>query len=59
MPAKIAETLGLTDTLRAIPIVEPEAVHPIGLVVPAREPMTPINAALVVEARRIAATMGG
>src|SRR6476661_5086063 len=57
MPAKIAETLGLTDTIRAIPIMEPEAVHTIGLVVPAREPMTPLNAALVVEARRIAATL--
>ena len=57
MPAKIAETLGLTDTIRAIPIVEPEAVHTIGLVVPAREPMTPLNAALVAEARRIAATL--
>ena len=47
MPSKIAETLGLTETIRAIPIVEPEAVHTIGLVVPAREPMTPLNAALV------------
>ena len=54
MPAKLAETLGLTDMLRAIPIVEPEAVHTIGLVVPAREPMTPSTAALVVEARRAA-----
>jgi DNA-binding transcriptional LysR family regulator len=59
MPAVIAETLGLTDTIRAIPIVDPEAVHTIGLVVPAREPMTPLNAALVSEARRIAATMIG
>ena len=58
MPSKIAETLGLTETIRAIPIVEPEAVHTIGLVVPAREPMTPLNAALVTEARRIAATLG-
>ena len=57
MPAKIAETLGLTETIRAIPIVEPEAVHTIGLVVPEREPMTPLNAALVAEARRIAATL--
>lgn len=57
MPAKMAETLGLTATIRAIPIVEPEAVHTIGLVVPAREPMTPLNAALVVEARRLAATI--
>ncbi len=54
MPAKLAETLGLTDTIQAIPIVAPEAVHTIGLVVPAREPQTPIAAALVEEARRIA-----
>src|SRR5688572_4182241 len=54
MPAKLAETLGLTDTLRAVPIVEPEAVQTIGLVVPAREPMMPITAALVEEAKRIA-----
>ena len=54
MPAKLAETLGLTDTIRAIPIVEPEAVQTIGLVVPAREPMTPLTAALVAEAQRLA-----
>jgi len=57
MPAKLAETLGLTETIRAIPIVEPEAVHTIGLVVPSREPMTPLNAALVSEARRLARTL--
>jgi hypothetical protein len=54
MPAKLAETLGLTDTLRAIPIVEPQAVQTIGLVVPARQPMTPLTAALVDEAQRLA-----
>ena len=54
MPARLAATLGLTDVLRAIPIVEPEASHTIGLVVPAREPMTPLTAALVAEARRVA-----
>ena len=57
MPAKLAETLGLTDTIRAIPIVMPEAVHTVGLVVPAREPMTPLNAALVAEAKRLARTL--
>jgi DNA-binding transcriptional LysR family regulator len=56
MPAKIAEALASTDTIRMIPIVEPDAVHSIGLVLPAREPMTPLNAALVAEARRIAAS---
>jgi DNA-binding transcriptional LysR family regulator len=56
MPTKVVETLGPTGPIRSVPIVEPEAVHTIGLVVPAREPMTPLNAALVVEARRIAAS---
>ena len=59
MPAKIADTLGLTDTIRAIPITRPEAVQTIGLVVPAREPMTPITAALVAEARRVAPQLSG
>jgi DNA-binding transcriptional LysR family regulator len=54
MPAQLAATLGLTDVLRAIPIVEPEASHTIGLVVPARQPMKPLTAALAVEARRTA-----
>jgi len=59
MPAKLAETLGLTETIRAIPITKPEAVHTIGLVVPQREPMTPLNAALVAEARALAKTLDG
>src|SRR5690349_1228308 len=54
MPAKLADTLGLTPAIRAIPILEPEAVQTIGLVVPAREPMTPTTAALVAEAKRVA-----
>ena len=52
MPAKLAETLGLTDTIRAIPITNPEAVQTIGLVTPAREPTTPLIAALIEEAKR-------
>jgi DNA-binding transcriptional LysR family regulator len=58
MPAKLAETLGLTDSVRSIPIVEPAATHAIGLVVPHREPMTPLIAALVAEARALAAVLG-
>jgi DNA-binding transcriptional LysR family regulator len=57
MPARLAATLGLTDVLRAIPIVEPEASHTIGLVVPAREPMTPLTAALVAQARKVAPSL--
>ncbi len=59
MPAKLAETLGLTETIRAIPIVEPDEVHTIGLVVPEREPMTPLAAALVAEARLVAKRLDG
>jgi len=55
--AGLAETLGLTATIRAIPIVEPEAVHGIGLVVPDREPMPPLSAALVAEAKLLAVTL--
>ena len=54
MPAKLAETLGLTETIRAIPILEPEAVQTIGLVIPARESMMPVTSALVAEAKRVA-----
>jgi len=54
MPAKLADTLGLSDVLRSVPIVEPEVANAIGLVAPSREPMTPLTAALVAEARRLA-----
>ena len=57
MPAKLAETLGLTDTIRAIPITGPEAVQTIGLVVPAREPTTPLTAALVEVASALAVSL--
>ncbi|MEK9970390.1 MAG: LysR family transcriptional regulator, partial [Ferrovibrio sp.] len=57
MPEKLANTLGLTERLRSIPIIEPEAVHMIGLVVPNREPMTPLTVALVAEAKLLAARL--
>jgi DNA-binding transcriptional LysR family regulator len=57
MPEKLADTLGLTEHLRSIPIVEPDAVHQIGLVVPPREPMTTLVAALVAEATYLAKSM--
>ena len=58
MPEKLADTLGLTERLRSIPIIEPEAVHQIGFVVPPREPMTPLVSALVAEATHLATKMG-
>jgi DNA-binding transcriptional LysR family regulator len=57
MPAKLADTLGLSEAVRAIPIVEPASSHAIGLVVPQREPMTPLTAALVDLARRVASQL--
>jgi DNA-binding transcriptional LysR family regulator len=54
MPEKLADTLGLTERLRSIPIIEPEAVHQIGLVVSPREPMPPLVSALVAEASHFA-----
>jgi DNA-binding transcriptional LysR family regulator len=57
MPAKLAETLGLTENVRAIPIVEPAATHTVGLVVPYREPTTPLINALIAEARQLAKTL--
>ncbi|WP_395711008.1 LysR family transcriptional regulator [Reyranella sp.] len=57
MPEKLADTLGLTQHLRSIPIVEPEAVHGIGLIVADREPLPPLVAALLAEAKTLAATL--
>jgi DNA-binding transcriptional LysR family regulator len=54
MPAKLADTLGLSDAVRAIPIVDPLVTYRIGLVVPLRDPMTPMVAALVQTAREVA-----
>jgi hypothetical protein len=39
-------------------VLEPDVTRPIGLVVPHREPMTPLIDALVAEARKIATGWG-
>jgi DNA-binding transcriptional LysR family regulator len=57
MPAKLAETLGLSDKVRSIPIVDPEVNYSIGLVIPQRDPMTPLIAALVNVAREVAPSL--
>ena len=57
MPAKLAETLGLSDKVRSIPIVDPVVDYSIGLVVPQRDPMTPLMAALVQTAREVAPSL--
>ncbi|HZP07715.1 LysR family transcriptional regulator [Methyloceanibacter sp.] len=59
MPAKLAEVLGLTEKVRAIPIVDPLVTHSVGLVVPHRNPLTPLINALVAEAKLLAPILGG
>jgi DNA-binding transcriptional LysR family regulator len=54
MPEQAAELFLAPGALRAIPLVEPEAEHAVGLVAPHRDPLTPVLSALLDEARRIA-----
>jgi len=58
MPAVLAETMGLTERIRSIPIAEADPPM-IGLVYPQREPLAPLTAALVTEARRLGQLRGG
>jgi hypothetical protein len=44
----------MSEPLRSIPIVEPQEVHKIGLVLPRREPMPPLARALLAEANKLA-----
>ncbi|MEP9396736.1 LysR family transcriptional regulator [Mesorhizobium sp. KR2-14] len=57
MPLNLAETFGFAEPIRAIPIVEPDASHLVGLVAAHREPNTPIVSALMHEARLLAASL--
>jgi DNA-binding transcriptional LysR family regulator len=54
MPDKLAEALGLTQQLRSVPIVEPDAAEQIGLLVPRREPSTTLVAAFISEVQAAA-----
>ena len=54
MPSRLAEALGLAHEVQVVPIVDDEPAPMIGLVVPKREPLPPLSAALVTEARRLA-----
>jgi hypothetical protein len=47
----------LSDTVRSIPIIDPIVNYSIGLVVPQRDPMTPLIAALVHTAREVAPSL--
>ena len=54
MPLNLAETFGFAEPIRAIPIVQPDASHTVGLVATPREPHTPLVAALLDEAMALA-----
>src|SRR5229473_2080508 len=53
------EPLGLTESVRSIPIIEPAATQAIGLVIPERDQTTPLIKALVAEARQLAILFNG
>jgi DNA-binding transcriptional LysR family regulator len=59
MPEKMAGIFGVSPNIRVIPIVDPDTIYTIGLVARPREPMTPLVAALMLEAKRIGAAIGG
>ncbi|PSM16762.1 MULTISPECIES: LysR family transcriptional regulator [Nitratireductor] len=59
MPLNLAETFGFSEPIRAIPIVEPDASHIVGMVATRREPHVPLVAALLDEAAKLATYADG
>lgn len=57
IPERVAAASNLGQEFRMVPIVEPEVVHTIGLIMPVREPNTPLAAAFASEARRAAVAL--
>lgn len=57
MPAKLADTLGFSEAVRTIPIVDPLVSYGVGLVIPQRDPMTSLVSALVEIAREVGPTL--
>jgi len=58
VPDKIAETTRLSDRdLQVIPIVDPDVVHTVGLVMPERDLTTPLATALAAQARMTASEL--
>lgn len=55
MPQAFGDAMGLPPNVRSIPIVDPDVVHTVGLVVPHRDPTTPATTALVGVAKTLAA----
>lgn len=59
MAAVLAGSLELGDPIRSIPIDDEETPPMVGLVYPGREPLAPMTAAFVLEARRLADRWAG
>lgn len=57
MPLNLTETLGFSEPIRAIPIVEPDASHTVGLVAGPGAPQTPLVSALLDEAMALASDL--
>lgn len=53
MPVRFAEAFGQLGRLRAIPLVDPDVRHLIGLILPDRETQTPIVTRFIALARKI------
>jgi DNA-binding transcriptional LysR family regulator len=56
VPRQLAQMFLAGGQLRAIPIVEPEVEHMVGLIAARRDPLTPVLAALIDEAQRFASS---
>jgi len=50
MPAMLAELFAVSWNLRAVPLIEPVETHRVGLVVPDRDPLSPLVEALMAQA---------
>ena len=57
VPKKLAEMFMGDGSLHAIPIVQPEAEHLVGLITARRDPQTPVLTALIEEASRLASRL--
>ncbi len=56
-PTLTSNSLLVLYTVRSIPIVDPVVTYSVGLVIPQRDPMTPLIAALVHTVREVAPTL--
>ena len=52
VPMRLARLFAETGRLVAVPIVDPEAEHVVGLIAARRDPQTPVLSALIDEASR-------